>query len=160
MSPAMSTDLEAQPSLLDRLSADMRRRLEAMAQPLEFARGAEILHEGRDTPFLGVVETGRVALRLRVPELGDRVTIVTIEPGDLVGCSALVPPFRATVDSVATEPTRILAVDAAQLRERLAADRELAAAFLPLVLESMSNRLGASWQQLLDLFGPRVSGPW
>ena len=36
--------------------------------------------------------TGRVALRVRVPERGPP-TILTVEPGDVVGWSALVPPF-------------------------------------------------------------------
>jgi CRP/FNR family transcriptional regulator, cyclic AMP receptor protein len=160
MTHATSTDLAAPTNVLDRLGAEMRRRFEALAEPREFARDAVIIHEGADTPFLGVVETGRVALRLRVPELGERVTIVTIEPGDIVGSSALVRPFRATVDAVASEPTRILAVEAGLLRARLAADCELASALLPLVLESVSQRLGASWQQLLDMFAPRTGEPW
>ena len=66
--------------------------------------------------------------------------------------SAVVAPYRATVDAYATEPTRILAIDAHALREHLASDPELAAELLPLVLESVSARLGASWQQLVDVF--------
>jgi CRP-like cAMP-binding protein len=61
---------------------------------------------------------------------------------------------------VATERARILTFDAAPLRERLAADPELAAALLPLVLESVSMRLTTSWHQLLDLFSSRVPEPW
>lgn len=138
---------------LDRLSPPAHARLAALARQVEYPTGTLILREGIDTPFLAAVLEGRVALRLRMPERGERLTIVTVEPGELIGWSAVVPPYRATVDAYATEPTRILAFDAHALRERLANDPELAAELLPLVLESVSQRLGASWQQLLDVFG-------
>ncbi|MBI2781356.1 MAG: cyclic nucleotide-binding domain-containing protein [Chloroflexi bacterium] len=147
-------------SALDRLSPAVHARLAELTRPVAYPAGAVILREGTDTPFLGAILEGRVALRLRVPERGDRVTIVTVEPGELLGWSAVVAPYRATVDAVATEPTRLLAIDAVALRDRLAADCELAAELLPLVLESVSDRLSGSWQQLLDMFGARVHEPW
>lgn len=146
-------------SVLDRLAPPVRGRLNGLGTMLTYEPGGEILRAGAAAPFLAVVERGRVALRLRVPERG-RVTIVTVEPGELLGWSAVVPPYRATVDAVATEPTRLVAYDAAALREQLASDCELAAALLPLVLESVSERLSASWDQLLDLFGPQPWEPW
>jgi CRP/FNR family transcriptional regulator, cyclic AMP receptor protein len=147
-------------STLDRLSPASRERLGKLEQEMEYPAGAVIMLEGADTPFLGQVLAGRVALRLRVPELGDRVTILTCEPGELIGWSAVVAPYRVTVDVVATERTRILGFSAARLRERLTSDCELAAELLPLVLESVSERLSASWQQLLDTLGTRAQEPW
>ena len=147
-------------TVLDRLSTKVSGRLAPLTRPLDFEAGAIVLREGVDTPFLGVILSGRVALRLRVPELGDRITIVTIEPGELIGWSAVVAPFRATVDAVATEATRVLAIDAVSLRARLAADTELAAELLPLILESVSDRLGATWDQLLDMYANRETRPW
>ena len=85
---------------------------------------------------------------------------MTVEQGELVGWSALVAPYRATVDAVATEDTRLLAIDAPALRALMALDRELTAELLPLVLDSVSGRLTASWQQLLDMFGPEGQESW
>ena len=147
-------------TVLDRLPRDLRERLTPLSRAIELDAGSVILHEGGDTPFLGAIEAGRVALRLRVAEWGDRLTVVTVEPSELLGWSAIVPPFRATVDAIATERTRILAFDALPLRELLAADCELAAAFLPMVLEAVTARLAASWQQLLDTFGPKEFPAW
>jgi CRP/FNR family cyclic AMP-dependent transcriptional regulator len=147
-------------TVLDRLSAPVSGRLAPLARPVDFEAGSIVLREGVDTPFLGAILSGRVALRLRVPELGDRITIVTIEPGELIGWSAVVPPYRATVDAVATEATRVLAVDAAALRDLLKIDPGLASELLPLILESVSDRLGASWQQLLDMYATREVQPW
>jgi CRP/FNR family transcriptional regulator, cyclic AMP receptor protein len=147
-------------TVLDRLSPAALERVQRLAHQERYEAGAVVLHEGRDTPFLGAIEAGRVALRLRVAEWGDRLTLVTIEPSELIGWSAVVPPYRVTVDAIATEPTRILAIEATALRELLATDCGLAAELLPLVLESVSARLTASWHQLLDVFGVRVHEPW
>jgi CRP-like cAMP-binding protein len=146
--------------VLDRLSPAVHERLEALARPVRYDANAVVLREGVDTPFLGVIESGRVALRLRVPELGERLTIVTVEPGELIGWSAVVAPYRATVDAIATEPTSVLALDAGLLRDALSTDCDLAAELLPLILDSVSQRLAGSWQQLLDLFGGRAPEPW
>lgn len=148
------------PAAFDRLPPAVLERLLPLATHLDFPFGALVLREGAESPFLGLVETGRVALRLRVPERGERLTIVTVEPGDLLGWSAVVAPYRATVEAVATEPARILAFEATALRECLATDAELAAALLPVVLESVSHRLTTSWNQLLDLFGAQAPEPW
>ena len=147
-------------SAFGRMPQPARQRLLGIGEEIGYGSGDVVLREGEDTPFLAAIDTGRVALRLRVAELGTRVTIVTIEPGELLGWSAVAAPFRATVDAVATQPTRLLTFEAKALRELLAADPELAAAFLPLVLESVSHRLTTSWHQLLDLFAPRGVGPW
>jgi CRP/FNR family transcriptional regulator, cyclic AMP receptor protein len=147
-------------SALDRLSPRASALLAGVARPIEYGDGAVVLREGADTPFLGLVVEGRVALRLRVPEGGDRVTLATVEPGELVGWSAVVAPFRSAADAVATESTRVLAYDAPSLRALIAGDPDLASEVLPIVLACVASRLGASWQQLLDLFGPGAPEPW
>jgi CRP/FNR family transcriptional regulator, cyclic AMP receptor protein len=147
-------------NVLDRLPAAVHARLAQLTRPVSYPAGGVVLREGDDTPFLAVILEGRIALRLRVPERGDRVTIVTVEQGEFVGWSALVAPYRATVDAVATEDTRLLAIDAPALRSLMALDRELSAELLPLVLDSVSGRLTASWQQLLDMFGPEAQESW
>jgi CRP-like cAMP-binding protein len=78
---------------------------------------------------------------------------MTVEPGDVVGWSALVPPYRATSTAVAVEPTRLLAFDGASLRKALQEDPALAATVYPRVLEAVARRLGATRHQLLDLYG-------
>jgi CRP/FNR family transcriptional regulator, cyclic AMP receptor protein len=150
--PWAGSDLEA-------LDGTARRALGAFAQPLEFGVGAEILREHRATPFLGLIEFGRVALRVPVPDRSPH-TVVTLEPGDLIGWSAIVPPYRATADAVALTPTRIRAFEAEAVRELLATDPAIAAQVSALVLRCVSERLTTSWHQLLDLFGMRGVGPW
>jgi len=150
--PWVGTDLEP-------LGERERSLLAPIAATIEYEPGALILHEGRPTPFLAILAAGRIALRLQVPARGPYV-VVTLEPGDVFGWSALVPPHRATSDAVALTPVHVLALDAERLREVLRYDDALAAQLLPIVLRCVSERLTTSWHQLLDLFGTRGVGPW
>jgi CRP/FNR family cyclic AMP-dependent transcriptional regulator len=152
--------LDTGANVLDRLSGYSRDRLAQISSDATFGAGVTILEEGQPAPFLATVQSGRVALQLRVPELGDRVTILTVEPGELLGWSAVVAPYRVTVDAVATERTRLRLMRADVLRLALAEDCDLAMELLPIVLESLSARLGGSWHQLLDLFANRTPTPW
>jgi len=146
--------------IFGRMTPGPRARLLAISRPMAFGAGGHVLEEGADTGFLGVVQRGRIALRLRIPERGERITFATIEPGELLGWSALVPPYRATAEAVATEATDVLAFDAIALRTLLHDDSELAAELLPIVLEAVAHRLGTGWHQLVDTFCARTFGPW
>jgi CRP-like cAMP-binding protein len=146
-------------SILDHLTPASRAALDAIAGHAEFAVGELVMRDAAPTPFLGVLDTGRVGLRLHVPERGPQ-TIVTIERGELLGWSAVVPPYRATAEAVALEPTRILTFEAETLRALLERDRDVAVELVPLVLDCVSQRLVTSWQQLLDLFAGGTPQPW
>ena len=140
------------------LSPHALTRLRAAASVREYGTGDVVMREGDQSHPFGVVSSGRVALRLLVPERGS-VTILTVEPGDIVGWSALVPPYRATSTAIAVEPTRILAFEAALLRGILRDDPALAATLYPRVLEALARRLGATRHQLLDLYARDARGP-
>ena len=144
---------------LEALDASARLGLSTHARTLDFAPGAEILRENQPTPFLGLIELGRVALRVPVPGRGPH-TVVTLEPGELIGWSAVVPPYRATVDAIAQSATRIRAFDAEAVRDLLASDPAAATQVYSLVLRCVSERLTTSWHQLLDLFGMQAVEPW
>jgi CRP/FNR family transcriptional regulator, cyclic AMP receptor protein len=148
-----------QATVLDRLEEPVRATLDSLAGSQAFAAGDVILREGGLTPFLAVVERGRVGLRLLVPERGPQ-TVVTVEPGELLGWSAVVPPYRATSEAVAIEDTTLRTFEAEALRQLLRDDAAVALGILPIVLDTVSVRLATSWQQLLDLFAGRGAEPW
>ncbi len=134
-------------------------RLAPLARRKTAATGEVLCTEGAHSEEFGVVVSGRLALRMLVPERG-AVTILTVEPGDLYGWSAIVVPHRATSTVVAIEPSDLLAFDGTELRLALASDPILAAAVYPRVLQAVSRRLNATRLQLLDLFARREVDPW
>ena len=137
----------------------IQTRLAELSRPYSAAPGTELFREGDPSDILGIVITGRVALRTLVPERGD-VTILTVEPGDVFGWSAIVPPYRATSTAIAIEPVEAIVIDGPPLRAALREDPVLAAALYPRVLVAVSRRLNATRLQLLDLFAAEQVRTW
>jgi CRP-like cAMP-binding protein len=159
VSPTLAPARPGHVPIVDALPAGPRARLLDRIAVLELDSGATFMREGEVTSFLAIVVRGRVALRMRVPERG-AITILTLDPGDIVGWSAIVAPFRATTTATTLEPTELAVLEAMELRDLLATDHEVAAAFLPKILETVAARVAATRDQLLDLFHATGLDPW
>jgi CRP-like cAMP-binding protein len=136
-----------------------RARLVELAVLTSHPAGATVVREGAPVDSLGVVLDGRLAIRLNVPGRGV-MTVLTVEPGDFIGWSALVPPYRATSTIVALEPTSVATFEGSALRAALDADPTLAALVYRRVLDAVARRLAATRTQLLDLFAKAEREPW
>ena len=141
------------------LSDQSRRHLAELARDYDAPAGARLLREGDETRELGVLVSGRVALTQRVPG-HESVTIMTVDPGDIFGWTALIPPFIATSSFTAMAPVHVLALDGARLRTVLHTDLELAAGLYQQLLEAVARRLMATRQQLLDVYRAEAMEPW
>lgn len=164
----MTTQREALSSLDDKLAAawlthgvrpHTRLTLAGLAVSRTFSTDQVLFREGDPSDFLAVVLEGRVSLRMRVPERGV-LTVLTVEPGDVVGWSAVVPPYRATSTGVALANTELAWFDGSTLRAALDDDDALAAEFYPVVLRAVARRLEGTRMQLLDLFSQREIESW
>jgi CRP-like cAMP-binding protein len=142
------------------LSAHARERLAAIGELHRVEPGALLIREGAETERMGILLEGLLSLRVAVAERG-RATLMTIEPGDIFGWSALVPPYRSTSTVVALQPSEVIVLDAERLRALLGEDDALAATVYPRVLQCVSRRLVATRTQLLDLYArDREYEPW
>jgi CRP/FNR family transcriptional regulator, cyclic AMP receptor protein len=141
------------------LGGGERRRLSAFARVVSAAPDEVLIREGEPTPYLGILTGGRVALRMRLPGRSP-ITVMTVEPGDIVGWSAVLAPYRATSTVIAVEPTELIALDGGPLRAALESDEDLAAALYPRILRSVARRLEGTRLQLLDLFGQPEDRAW
>jgi CRP-like cAMP-binding protein len=133
------------------LAPETQERLARLGTIAEFAADEVILQEGEDSSELGILISGRLALRTLVPERGP-VTILSVEPGDVFGWSAILPAMKVQSTVVATEPSRALVIEGISLRAALKDDHALAASLYPRVLLAVARRLRATRLQLLDLF--------
>jgi CRP/FNR family cyclic AMP-dependent transcriptional regulator len=141
------------------LRDETRLALADLGRVVTVEAGEMLTREGEPNETVGIVLRGRIALRVRVPERGT-VTILTVEPGDIVGWSALVPPHRASSTAVALVPSDLVLFDGNSLRAALASDAQLAAEVYPLLLNAVARRLEGTRLQLLDLFSQRWVEPW
>ncbi len=122
-----------------------------------FEKGAYLLREGDEANVFYVIRRGRVALETFVPERG-ALTIETIDEGDLVGWSWLVPPYRVDFDAAALDTVHAITFDGACLRGKCEDDPalgyELMKRFVPVIVE----RLQATRLRLLDVYGHVATG--
>jgi CRP-like cAMP-binding protein len=140
------------------MPADVCQRLAAIGEVKDYPGGTIVVQEGAPCLSLGIVLSGRIALRLAVPG-GDERTIITVDDGDVFGWSALLPASVGTSTGVTLVPTRVLLFEREQLAKALAADCDLAAAVYERVLLAVARRLQATRLQLLDLYRP-AQEPW
>ncbi len=134
-------------------------RLAAIAREYETPARTRLLREGDDTKELSILVDGRIALTEHVAGRGS-VTLMSAEPGDVFGWSAIIPPYRATATVVSLEPVKVIAIEAEALRQELKSDCVLAAGVYPRLAEALARRLEATRQQLLDVYGSEQRAPW
>lgn len=140
------------------LSVETRARLAAVGHLVDLPDGAIVVREGSPCEEMGIVIHGRIALRMALAGGHDR-TILTVEPGDVFGWSAVMAPGVATSSCVAVGRTRVVLFDGVDLRFALAIDRDLASVVYQRLLACVIRRLLATRIQLLDLYRPRTE-PW
>jgi CRP-like cAMP-binding protein len=145
--------------LTHELEPHTRIALAELGRLVALPAGEVLIREGDPSDVLAIVLEGRIGLRLRVPERG-QVTIMTVEPGDVVGWSAIVPPYRATSTAVALVYTELAVFEGERLRDALTTDQTLAADLYPVLLNAVARRLEGTRLQLLDLFSQRWVEPW
>ena len=128
-------------------------KLAAIATHVTFSEGSTIFREGDVSELVYLIEEGQVSLVTQVPGHG-QVTILPLGPGQLLGWSSLFPPQRKSAGAQTMEPTRVIAINATQLRELCQTDHSLGNSIMWRVAEIISTRLRAARTQLLDIFGP------
>jgi CRP-like cAMP-binding protein len=133
------------------LAPETQERLAKLGNLQEFAPDEVILEEGGAITELGILISGRLALRTLVPGRGF-VTILSVEPGDIFGWSAILPDTKAQSTVVATQASKALVIPGDKLRAAIKEDHALAASLYPRILQAVARRLRATRLQLLDLF--------
>jgi len=144
--------LLAEAKAFNGMSSEHLELIAGCAQNTTFEDGSYLMREGDPADSFYVVRLGRVALEIFVPQRG-AVTLETVEGGDLVGWSWLVPPFRVHIDARSVGTAHVVAFDAACLRGKADDDPvlgyELMRRFIPVIVE----RLQATRVRMLDVYG-------
>ena len=97
---------------------------------------------------------GRVALDIAAPGRA-AITIETLGPGELVGVSWLVPPYRWHHDARAVELVRAIGMDAKCLRQKCEGDPKVGYEMMKRFAPLLADRLQAMRLQLLDVYDAR-----
>jgi CRP/FNR family transcriptional regulator, cyclic AMP receptor protein len=131
--------------------------LEGCARNVHFRPGEYLFREGDAADQFFVIRRGRVALDVHAPGRGG-VVLDTVEEGDVVGWSWLVPPYRWFLDARAVKDVSAMTFDATCLRGKCDEDPALGYALMQRVVQVMYQRLQAARVRLLDLYGTTSAG--
>ena len=145
------TDILRQHPFLAGLSEDHMQVLVGCASNVRFAEGAPLIHEGEIANKFYLVRAGRIALETDVNARG-KIRIQTVGPGDVLGWSWLISPFRWHFNALAVADVRAVALDGECLRKKCEDDHDFGYEMLSRFSRVMERRLEATRVQLLDLY--------
>ena len=111
------------------LSTDAIRLVAGCASNVHFAQGEYIFSQGEAASRFYVLRHGRVAMEIHSPERGPLV-IETMDEGEVLGWSWLIPPYQYFGDARAVTPVSATALDGACLRGKCEAVGRVATAIL------------------------------
>ncbi|KAB2880492.1 cyclic nucleotide-binding domain-containing protein [bacterium] len=114
-----------------------------------------IFHESEEARKVYLIRQGKVAVEIFVPGRG-HVVIETLEAGDVLGWSWLVPPYYWHFDARVVEPTRAIALDGECLRKKCEDNHEMGYQLLKRFFTVLSSRLQATRLQLMDVYGAKA----
>ena len=135
---SMTTTLAELDFFVD-LDTDVLAAIAGCGHPTHIPEAAYLFQQGEPADAFYAVRQGRVAIEVHDPRFG-RIVIDTVEAGDVVGWSWLVPPYRWLFDAQC-------------LRQKCDVDPTFGYALLQRVIHVMHERLQASRVRLLDLYG-------
>lgn len=131
------------------LPATSRQTLAAIGREERPRAGTYLMRDGRPTLDVGVILEGRLAVRDRIAT--DDVTLMTLEPGDLFGWSAVLDGI-STASIVALDDARVLLFGRPGLLSAIEGDEGIAAAVYRRLLEAVASRLDATRLLMRDVY--------
>jgi CRP/FNR family transcriptional regulator, cyclic AMP receptor protein len=150
------TDILRQHPFLFGLSDEMMHVLIGCASNVRFQEGEYLIHEGEVANQFFLIRTGRVALEIDVVGKSD-LRILTTGPGEVLGWSWLISPYRWHFNGVTVVETRAVALDAECLRNKCEGDPLFGYEMLKRLAQVMERRLEATRLQLLDLYATSMT---
>ena len=152
----LSEILRQHPFLMG-LSEEHMGTLIGCASNVRFAEGETAIREGEVANKFYLIRTGRLALEMEVSGRGG-LRIQTTGPGEILGWSWLISPYRWHFSAVAVIDTRAVALDAECLRNKCESDPKFGYEMLKRLAQVMERRIDATRLQLIDMYGTIAEG--
>jgi CRP/FNR family transcriptional regulator, cyclic AMP receptor protein len=124
------------------------------ASNVRFAAGTYIFKEGDEANAFYLIREGKVALEIYAPQRKP-IMVDTLDVGDILGWSWLLPPFQWKFNAHAITGLRAIALDGECLRTKCEENHDLGYELLKRFAKIIERRLEATRFQLLDVYGSR-----
>jgi CRP-like cAMP-binding protein len=144
-------DLLAETAFFKDLDPAYRSILAGCGRNMVFQAGDFIFREGDESRLFYLIRAGRVALEINVPGRGAMI-IQTLQEGDVLSWSWMIPPYKKQFDARAVELSRAIAFDGACIGKKCEEDPRLGYEFFKRFAVIIARRLAAARLQLLDFY--------
>ncbi|HUI29065.1 MAG TPA: cyclic nucleotide-binding domain-containing protein [Candidatus Acidoferrales bacterium] len=152
MEPQDLTESLHKHPFLSNMDESLVKTLTSCASNIVFKEGTRLFREGDDAKLFFLVRSGRVVLETQAGEKGT-IRIQTVGPGEVLGWSWLISPFKWHFDAIALEQVHAFSIDASCLRTKCETDNHFGYEMLRRFSEVLERRLAATRLQLLDIYG-------
>ena len=142
----------AEHRFFQQLPDEIRTRLADCANNVVFGAGETLCTEGTPARSFFAVRAGRVSVGVHVPSKG-LVSLETVQSGDILGWSWVLPPYTWHFDAVALEPVRAVELHADCILPYLDENPAAGYRLMRAVALIMEDRLRSARLRLLDLYG-------
>jgi CRP-like cAMP-binding protein len=140
------------------LDEAVRQVVAGCAANERYDAGAYVFREGEPADKFYLIRHGAVALELHTPGR-EPIVVDTVDDGEILGWSWIVPPYRWAFDARVVQLTRAVSLDAKCLRTKMEADPALGFELLKRVIPVMAQRLAHTRLQLIDMYGEPARRP-
>jgi CRP-like cAMP-binding protein len=130
------------------VSEETLKAVAVMADEAVVPANTRIYSEGDPAEILSLIVEGTVDIQQTLGD-GQRRTVDTLEPGDLLGWPAMVEPYRITCIATARTRTRLIKIPAPPLRALCARDPQLGYRIMGQVIKLLADRLEGARVQLV-----------
>ncbi|MDT8305794.1 MAG: Crp/Fnr family transcriptional regulator [Anaerolineae bacterium] len=146
------------------LTPEQQRTVAMIAEEVTVPAGEALFHSGEPASHFYLLTEGSIDLNYDVNDSlktgkKARYYVGTVNPGEPLAISALIEPYVLTTTAVAANTSRLIAIDAAALRELVETDSELAYPLLRQVAHAAMERLQATRIELLAATGTPNGAP-
>ena len=145
----------AEHSFFEGLETEYLKLLVGCASNVRFQAGAYLFREGEEASHFFLIRQGRVAVEIYAPQRPP-IVVQTLEGGDILGWSWLIPPYHWRFDARVVEPARAIALDGKCLRSKCEENHDLGYVLLKRFAHIVEQRLEATRMQLLDVYATHV----
>ena len=136
------------------LESGYLKLLVGCASNVRFPADAYLFREGEEAHHFYLIRQGKIALEIYAPHCPP-ILVETLEEGDILGFSWLLPPYTWRFDARVIEPARAIALDGKCLRTKCDENHDLGYELLKRFSNIMDQRLAATRLQLLDIYASR-----
>lgn len=142
----VSTELLRRYPFFSFMTPDQLREVAMIGQTVSLEKGEALFEIGDTAEALYLLLSGSMDLHYMVmdenlPHLKKDFMVGSINPGEVVGISAVIEPHKLTATALATMPCELLAMDGAELRELAAEDSDLAYGLMKAIARTTMERL-------------------